>query len=276
MEKQNGLDLLALEAGIQPGFHDHRNVFQPISDDTKTTLLQEMGLMPQGTDPETVLAELRLRRRQSLLPQVLVLSEEDPVHTIPLMLDLEEIGGELSYYLAADQGESFSGHVSEENLQPVEPEKTGEGRQQRVFFQLKRKLLPGYHRLILHSAKREATLRLIIAPMSCYLPEQLCDKHRLWGLSLNLSSLSSSSNWGIGDFSDLEKFIDLAAQTGGDAIGLSLLHVHGRTCSFSPSTRYFADPLLCDLTRITDYDAESFQDSRFASLMSACRQAESG
>ena len=28
MEKQNGLDLLAQEAGIQPGFHDPRGVFQ--------------------------------------------------------------------------------------------------------------------------------------------------------------------------------------------------------------------------------------------------------
>lgn len=274
MEKQNALDLLALEAGIQPGFHDHRGVFQRVSDDTKTALLQGMGLMTRGDAPESVLAELRAQNRHNLLPRVLVLSEEDLVHTVPMMLDQEEIGGELNYYLAADQGESFSGHVTEDDLQPGEQHEADDRMQQRLLFQLKRKLPPGYHRLILHTAKREATLLLIIAPSACYLPERLREKHRLWGPLLNLSSLCSEPNWGIGDFSDLEKFIDLAAEIGADAVGLSPLHVHCRTAPFSPSTRYFVDPLFIDLTRITDYSAECFHDSRFSSLISASRQAE--
>ncbi|MFT5701242.1 MAG: (1-_4)-alpha-D-glucan 1-alpha-D-glucosylmutase [Desulforhopalus sp.] len=276
MEKQKGLDLLAQEAGIQLSFHDNRGVFQQVSDDTKTALLVGMGLMTQGVSPESALADLRTQGRHNLLPRVLVFSEEDLVHTISLMLDPEEIGGELNYYLAADQGESFSGHVTADELQPFEQQDGEDQRQQHFHFQLKKKLHQGYHRLILHTAKRESTLRLVVAPSSCYLPERLREKHRLWGSTLNLSLLSSQNNWGIGDFSDLEQYIDLAAEIGSDAVGLSPLHVHGKTAPLLPSTRYFADPIFTDLTRITDYNADCFHDSSFSSLISACQQAEGG
>ena len=237
------------------------------------TLLQDMGLLRQGDSPESVLTDLWAQNRQALLPPVLVLSEENLVHPIPVRLDADEIGGALNYYLAADQGESFAGTIAEDELQPVDQPGADDPRQQ-FLFQLKKKLPFGYHRFILHTVKREASLRLIISPSSCYLPEQLCEKHRLWGLFLNLSSLCSESNWGIGDFSDLEKFIEMAAAVGADAIGLSPLHIHGRTTSLLASSRYFVDPLFTNLTRIPDYSAECFQDSRFSSLISTCRQAE--
>ena len=274
MDKQNGLDLLAQEAGIQPGFHDHRGVFHQVSNETKLTLLQDMGLLTRGDSPESVLADLLAQKRAFLVPPVLVASEEDPIYTLPLMLDATESGGELNYYLAAEQGESFSGHITRDELQPGEQPGTDARRQHRFLFQLRKKLPPGYHRFILQTAKREATLSLIVSPPLCYLPQQLLEKQRLWGLFLNLSSLSSESNWGIGDFSDLEAFIKMAAGIGADAIGLSPLHVHGRTIPSLPSTRYFVDPLFINLNRITDYSAECFQDQKFSSLISFCRQAE--
>ncbi len=274
MEQLNGLDLLAQEAGIQPGFHDNRGVFHQVSDETQKALLQDMGLMTQGVSPESVLTDLEIKNRRNLLPRVLVLSEENPVHTVPLMLNQEEIGKELTYYLAADQGESFSGRITKDDLYPGEQLKTGDQAEQRFLFQLKRKLLPGYHRLILHTTKREATLQLIIVPSSCYTPERLRKKDRLWGPKLNLFSLNSETNWGIGDFSDLEKFIDLAAEIGANTVGLSPLHVPFRASPFSPSTRYFVDPVFIDLSRITDYNADHLHDSKFSSLISACRQTE--
>jgi 4-alpha-glucanotransferase/(1->4)-alpha-D-glucan 1-alpha-D-glucosylmutase len=274
MEKHNGLDLLALEAGIQSGFHDRRGIFHQVSVETKTALLQAMDLLPPEADPESALANLQAQNRRGLLPEVLVRSSEDHTHTIPLMLDREDIGREIRYYLAADQGESLSGQIATDDLQ-----ERGQDLQHPYIFELKEKLPPGYHRLTVHTANREATLRLIITPSSCYLPEKLQKKHRLWGTALQLSSLCSAHNWGIGDFGDLENFIDLCADIGIDAIGLSPLHLLCRqdsasSCPSVPSSRYFVDPLLVDLTRISDYSAERFHDPGFTAQLLACRQSE--
>ena len=68
MEQPNGLELLALEAGIEPGYHDHRGVIRQVSDATKTALLQDMGLLAPDEKPETALARLRRQDRRNLLP----------------------------------------------------------------------------------------------------------------------------------------------------------------------------------------------------------------
>ena len=45
MEKQSALDLLALEAGIQPDFHDRRGILYQVSAETKMALLQAMDIL---------------------------------------------------------------------------------------------------------------------------------------------------------------------------------------------------------------------------------------
>ncbi|OGR15949.1 MAG: hypothetical protein A2X81_14930 [Desulfobacterales bacterium GWB2_56_26] len=266
MEQPNGLDLLALEAGIELGYNDHRGVFRQVSDATKMALLQDMGLLAQGENPETALARLRRQDRRNLLPPVLVRPADDPVQAIPLVLDPEEIGKKLHYYLAVDQGGSFSGEVEGDLLrQGAEP--------QNFLMQLRHKLAPGYHRLSLHTVQREASLLLILAPSTCYLPERLAQhKERLWGVTLGLATLRSATDWGVGDFGNLERCIDLAAGIGGDAVGLAPLHVMGPDFGVcTPSTRFFVDPLYLDLTRIADCSTEHFRDPEFSSLIAACR-----
>ncbi len=279
MEKRNGLDQLALDAGIQPGYHDVRGVYRLVSDETRKAVLQAMGLLPEGADPESVLAERSAARRQSLLPRVLVRGEEENVHAVPLLLDPEELDDGLDYYLAADQGESFSGHIPREHLLRGESLATAEPQRQRFLFEFKERLAPGYHRLTLHTAQREATMRLIVVPSTCHLPQRLAQGHRLWGPGLQLQSLRSRQNWGIGDFGDLERFIDLAANIGADAVGLAPMHLLGYPRPGAPqpslpSSRYFVDPLFLDPTRISDYSAERFQDPQLTAALGDCREAE--
>ena len=45
------------------------------------------------------------------------------------------------------------------------------------------------------------------------------------GYALQLYSLRSKRNWGIGDFTDLESFIKLCGQNGADVIGLNPINV---------------------------------------------------
>ncbi|HEV3155241.1 MAG TPA: 4-alpha-glucanotransferase [Candidatus Baltobacteraceae bacterium] len=46
----------------------------------------------------------------------------------------------------------------------------------------------------------------------------------VWGYSLQLYSLRSSRNWGIGDFGDLARFVQTARECGADLVGINPLH----------------------------------------------------
>lgn len=82
---------------------------------------------------------------------------------------------------------------------------------------------------------------------TCYQPPILAEK-KCWGLSIQLYTLRSSRNWGIGDFADLRGLIALAAPLGCDVIGLNPLHAlfpaAPQLCSpYSPSSRLFLNVL---------------------------------
>lgn len=86
----------------------------------------------------------------------------------------------------------------------------------------------------------------------CHLPTVLAEGGRLWGLSVQLYSLRSQRNWGIGDFTDLTRLIDIVAATGGDFIGLNPLHAlfpdaPTLISPYSPSHRGFLNVLYIDV-----------------------------
>ena len=47
----------------------------------------------------------------------------------------------------------------------------------------------------------------MVAPGRCYEPVVLSRGRRLWGVAVQLYTLRSESNWGIGDFADLESVV---------------------------------------------------------------------
>ncbi|HUF57482.1 MAG TPA: 4-alpha-glucanotransferase, partial [Thermohalobaculum sp.] len=68
-----------------------------------------------------------------------------------------------------------------------------------------------------------AEARAEAAPARCHVPEALREA-RVWGLTCQLSSLTSERNLGIGDFADLGEFCRVAAEEGADFVGLNPLH----------------------------------------------------
>ena len=85
----------------------------------------------------------------------------------------------------------------------------------------------------------------------CFMPDWLQDG-RCWGIACQLYSLRSARNCGIGDFTDLAQFCDLAAKSGADFVGVNPLHAlfmaDPQRCSpFFPSTRQFLNPLYIAL-----------------------------
>ncbi|RTM05792.1 MAG: 4-alpha-glucanotransferase [Bradyrhizobiaceae bacterium] len=121
----------------------------------------------------------------------------------------------------------------------------------------------GYHRLTLTDAEGVTEeVPMIVAPERAFGG----DFDRGWLLAVQLYSVRSSCNWGIGDFTDLADLVRLAKQLGADGVGLNPLHVlfddHPADCSpYSPNSRLFLNPLYIDVEAIPEFSADLVPDA---------------
>jgi 4-alpha-glucanotransferase len=103
---------------------------------------------------------------------------------------------------------------------------------------------------------------LIVAPPKAFGG----DFDRSWLLAVQLYGVRSSRNWGIGDFTDLEGLIELAAGLGAGGVGLNPLHAlfddRPADCSpYSPNSRLFLNALYIDVEKLAEYSPNAFVDS---------------
>src|SRR5690606_12297934 len=116
----------------------------------------------------------------------------------------------------------------------------------------------GYHRLEVDAAVERRRVELVVAPQTVWQPPALAEGARLWGLSVQLYTLRSPANWGIGDFADLLQLCHATAREGADFILLNPLHcpdpAHPENASpYSPDDRRFLNPLYLHLPHCEDY-----------------------
>jgi 4-alpha-glucanotransferase len=109
----------------------------------------------------------------------------------------------------------------------------------------------GYHRTTI-SGESTTDAVLALVPDRGYLPSSLAAGQRLWGVAAHLYTLRSSSDWGIGDFSDLARLGASTGKAGGSAIALNPFHAlfpdrPEDASPYSPSSRLFLNPLYIDI-----------------------------
>ena len=115
---------------------------------------------------------------------------------------------------------------------------------------------------------------MAVAPDKCY--DINADK-KMWGYALQLYSLKSKRNWGIGDFTDLKEFVKLCAKDGADIIGLNplntLCHDYPENASpYSSISREFLNPIYIDIESVPEFDTQDKQS--VLPLLSELRSAE--
>ncbi|MBR1245649.1 4-alpha-glucanotransferase [Bradyrhizobium sp. AUGA SZCCT0169] len=84
------------------------------------------------------------------------------------------------------------------------------------------------------------------------------DFDRVWLLAVQLYSVRSERNWGMGDFTDLQGLIELAHHLGADGVGLNPLHAlfddrPGDCSPYSPNSRLFLNALYIDVEKIPEF-----------------------
>jgi 4-alpha-glucanotransferase len=122
----------------------------------------------------------------------------------------------------------------------------------------------GYYRLKLTDARgAEEEAPLIAAPERAFTG----DLDRGWLLAVQLYSIRSARNWGIGDFTDLSDLVELASQLGADGVGINPLHAlfddKPADCSpYSPNSRLFLNPLYIDVEKIPEFSGSLLPEAR--------------
>ncbi|MEC5319133.1 4-alpha-glucanotransferase [Brenneria populi subsp. brevivirga] len=127
-----------------------------------------------------------------------------------------------------------------------------------TLLTLPAKLPVGYHHLRLTQDEQRWHCRIIIAPHRCYEPEALLQGKRWWGVTVQLYTLRSQNNWGVGDFGDLRQLVEEIARRGGAFVGLNPVHslypaAPEAASPYSPSSRHWLNIIYIDVNRVDDF-----------------------
>lgn len=148
------------------------------------------------------------------------------------------------------------------NCEVSEIERKTERRSEYVKLSVKvlDELAPEYYDIKVKTDKGEYKTVLAVAPKECYALDKK-GKEKLFGFALQVYSLKSKRNWGIGDFTDLENMVDILADKGGDVIGLNplsvLVHNYPEAASpYASISRLFLNPIYIDVEKVPFYEAK--------------------
>ena len=265
--EQSLLAKLAERAGIATDYYDIAGNLHLTSDDTRRAILTAMGFAVDSTASLT-----QALREWDEAPW------QRPCDPVRILRD-SETGPPVSCYLVLEDGKERSvaveWQVRDEANAVVQEGQAGPGlsavevrflngrRHVRVEIPAPRGLSLGYYNLTVRAEDLVGgvvgTMRVIVAPRQCYVPPSLEANQRLWGLALQLYSLSSDRNWGCGDFTDLGRIVEWAGKVlGAGVIGLNPLHALRNTAPYhispyAPYSRLYLNELYIDLERLPEF-----------------------
>jgi 4-alpha-glucanotransferase len=233
-DERPALHALSRRAGILDEYVDQSGQeVRVTSDETRIAILAAMG-MPAATEEEARNSIERLTRAEAarLLAPVRVVVRGSGSG---LGIGRHHLGrGDLEIELRLESGSAERGTWPMEAQRSDAPE-----------FDVS--TLPfGYHSLRVTSAdgiRDEQTL--IVVPDSCVVPNA-----RYAGLTVQLYTVRSARNWGIGDMTDLGELLAFAGERGMAFVGVSPLHAlrnRGYDISpYAPLSRLFRNPVFID------------------------------
>jgi len=266
--------------GVQPRYFDQAGNSHEAAASTIEAMLRDLGF-PAGDEGEAAASLEALARGPvgRFAPATVVLRAAEANPAVPLALP-EAVEDAIEWRIELEDGRVQSGKCRISEL-PAERTGTADGGgRERRSLPLPPGLPLGYHRLELRlrgSALPASITRLVLAPGRAWMPPQLDAGPGVWGVALQLYSLRSARNWGIGDFTDLAEAVRLAAAAGADFIGLNPLHaLHpddpAQASPYSPSSRRFLNTLYIDPEAVAEFAGlEPAERGRALALKTALR-----
>ncbi len=239
----DALQKLAGAAGIEPHYWDIQGNLHECSAESARVLLEAMGIAAEREeDVHASLKALNEEEWREILPPVLVAREGEEID-VPVRLPHGDVKRRLCWSILYEGGQEAHGEWLPADAAVVA---TGEADGRKV--ELRRLRLPpqrtGYHRMRLAGIGETG---LIVSPPRCYLPPDWAAR-KYWGIAVQLYSLRSDRNWGMGDFGDLVRLTTWPA----DTIGINPLHAlfldaPDSASPYAPCSRLFINPLYIDV-----------------------------
>jgi 4-alpha-glucanotransferase len=252
------VDKLARLRGIGDAYHDYRGELQYFSLETKLGILRAMGC--HVDDPAALardLSQLESTRLRKFLPPVA--TARRGAIGIDINVTAGEFGSSIVWSVRLEDGTRRSGATSTADCPEIWRGAVEGSWITRRRFDLPFELPPGYHEFEAGIAAGGAErCLLIVAPAQCHEPASITGGRRLWGIAVQLYTLKSRENWGIGDFGDLQRLIRWIAPCGAGFIGLNPLHALApadpdRASPYSASSRLFLNVLYISVPQIPEF-----------------------
>jgi 4-alpha-glucanotransferase len=267
--EQTLLTALAERVGIAADYHDISGTRHVTADHTKRDILRAMGFQADSTAALAVaIREWDEAAWRRPCDPVRIVHEEEigaPVSCCFALEDGKERSVIVHWQLRDESGEIVQEGQAGPGLTALEVKFIDGHRHVRVELPAPKNLPLGYYDFTIRAeglvGGTTGSLRLIVAPRQCYVPASLESGRRVWGLALQLYSLSSGRNWGCGDFSDLNQVVEWAGKSlGASLIGLNPLHAIRNTAPhhtspYAPVNRLALNELYIDLERLPEFFA---------------------
>jgi len=253
------VEKLARLRGIGDAYYDYRGELQHFSLQTKTGILRAMGC---AVDDSAALAadirQLESARARKFLPALVTV--RGPRAGFEINLTAREFGATLLWTLKLENGERRGGAMSSSDCREVWRGDVQGTWITRRHFDVPVDVPPGYHELELKIGGGSVDRCLLISsPAQCFEPSSIVAGSRLFGVAVQLYTLRSEENWGIGDFNDLRSLIRWVAPHGAAFIGLNPLHAMSpaepaRSSPYSASSRHFLNVLYIAVPAVPEFD----------------------
>jgi len=252
--------------GIESNYVDAWGDAVEISSETKSMLLDAMGYDVGNAEVlEKRLSDDIDKSWMTPLNPVQVNRSHEAL-IVPVRFPIELVNDEFEFVLTLEDGSETRLSFIPSDGELINSVEIDDAEFQEYIVEFKEKLPLGYHHLVLFAEGEDklAEMRWIIAPERCYIPEDVDNGKKVWGLSVQLYCLRSERNWGVGDFTDLHFLLQQAGRQGAQFIGLNPVHAlypaNPDGCSpYSPSSRRWLNFIYIDPTVIEGYHHDSVQ-----------------
>ncbi len=252
------IDRLGDLCGMSSSYLDWAGTPVQVDTANKIPLLKAMGF--DLSSNSTLKAAINQRLEQqwlSVLPPVAVVHQEKSF-TIELKLPKAKLPAVLDLEVVLENDDTVLHSASLTGLQPQASQKIGKKEYIALALTVPEYLPLGYHTLKIVSKGFETETSLIVAPKVCFEPDEMKAGKKIWGSGIQLYSVRSERNWGMGDLSDLKSLTSGLGEQGADFIGLNPVHALYPTnplhCSpYSPSSRLFDNVLYIDPEQVAEF-----------------------
>ncbi|MDP8986384.1 MAG: 4-alpha-glucanotransferase [Pseudomonadota bacterium] len=260
------IDRMARLRGIGEAYHDYRGDLRYFSLNTKIGLLRAMGCAVDDMAAlEAQLNAVEAVRFRQLSPAIA--TAHGGRAGVEVNIPVRDFGAILRWGVDLEEGGRREGAVSTADCAELWRGEIGGAWITRRRLDLPADLPPGYHHLEVKLANVVSRCSLVLAPPQCYEPAAIAQGRRLWGVAVQLYTVRSGENWGIGDFADLAQLIRWLAPRGAGFIGLNPLHALApadpqRSSPYSASSRHFLNVMYIAVPAVPEFAASGAARAR--------------